>query len=72
MTISGGGIACIIAIYLLNKKGLCHLYTCDKQLLTYKKFFFQLEASAESLIELLGSRILTFRKQEVLRYSITV
>ena len=38
-------------IYLLNKKGLYHKYTWDIQLLTYKKFFYQLEASAESLIK---------------------
>ena len=55
-------MACIIAIYLLNKKGHCHKYICDTKLLTYKKFFFQLEASAGSLIEVLGSRVLIFFK----------
>ena len=35
-------MACIIAIDLINKKGLCLKLTCDTQLLTYEKFFFQL------------------------------
>ena len=42
------GVARKIAIYLLNKKGHCHKYICDTKLLTYKKFFFQLEASFET------------------------
>ena len=33
-------MACINSIYFLNKKGLCHKYTFNTYLPTYKKFFF--------------------------------
>ena len=33
-------MACINSIYFSNKKGICHKYTFNTYLLTYKKFFF--------------------------------